>query len=107
MHAQYAGSNPDHHAHEHARPPRLNDADPFLVNSGATTPPPTVTDEHLQVLWRISRAGGNVHRHAVPPHMLGTLLDQRLLMPFGPERVELTNHAIELLVNAQQSPRAR
>jgi hypothetical protein len=34
--------------------------------------------------------------------MLGILLGQRLLMPYGPERVELTNHAVELLVNAQQ-----
>jgi hypothetical protein len=103
MHGRYVSGNTDHHIPDQARPPRLNGADPFLVNSSAANPPPTVavTDQQLQVLWRISRAGGNVHRHAVPPSMLGILLSLRLLMPYGPERVELTNHAAELLVSAQ------
>jgi len=102
MHARYPSGNTDHHAHEHAPLPPLNDADPFLVSSSTTIPPPTATEEQLQVLWRISRASGNVHRHAVPPSILGILLSQRLLMPYGPERVELTNLALELLINAYQ-----
>jgi hypothetical protein len=66
MHARDASGNTDHHAREHAHLPQLNDADPFLVSSSATIPPPTATEEQLQVLRSISRAGGNVHRHAVP-----------------------------------------
>jgi hypothetical protein len=80
---------------------RLNTADPFLVNTTSTTPTSrqvsSVTGKQRQVLRRVSEAGGNVHRNAIPPRMLAVLLSARLLAPYGPDRVELTSQAVQLL----------
>jgi hypothetical protein len=80
---------------------RLNTADPFLVNTTSTTPTSrqvsSVTGEQRGMLRRVSEAGGNVHRNAIPPKMLAVLLAARLLAAYGPDRVELTSQAVQLL----------
>jgi hypothetical protein len=83
---------------------RLNSADPFLVSTTSTAPSSrevsSVTDEQHQVLRRVSEAGGNVHRNAIPPRMLAVLLSARLLAAYGPSRVELTSLAVQLLAGS-------
>jgi hypothetical protein len=85
---------------------RVNTADPFTVGGAATAPAawtlPPVTDEQHQVLRRVSEAGGNVHRNAILPGMLTVLVSADLLVPYGPDRVELTALAVQLLAGADR-----
>lgn len=82
---------------------RVNTADPFTVGRAATAPAAyavsPVTDEQHQVLQRVSEAGGNVHRNAIPARMLTVLVSERLLVPYGPGRVELTTLAVQVLAD--------
>ena len=82
----------------------VNTADPFTVGRTATPPEacavPTVTDEQHQVLRRVSEAGGNVHRNAIPARLLTVLVSADLLVPYGPGRVELTILAVQLLADS-------
>jgi hypothetical protein len=82
---------------------RLNSADPFIVNTTSATPTSSdvfsVTDEQRGVLRRVSEAGGNVHRNAIPPRMLTVLVSARLLARYGPDRVELTSLAVQHLAS--------
>ena len=79
----------------------LNPADPFIVNTTRTAPSlrdgSSVTEEQRRMLLRVSEAGGNVHRNAIPPRILAVLLSARLLERYGADRVELTALAVQFL----------